>query len=97
MNCNMGYCKRQSICDQEAYTIIKEASKDSNFLLQCGGSERIAFHGTMEPVISIVNTDSGKVDVKINYSKGMSPASPDTNQVGPLLGILFFLIELPQK
>ncbi|MGD9578381.1 MAG: hypothetical protein AB7Y74_09025 [Syntrophorhabdus sp.] len=88
----------RSVSDQEAYTIIKEASKILTFYYNVGGSERIVpwHHGAGD---FIVNTDSGKVDVKLITVRGYEPfASPDTNQtVGPLLGILFFLIELTVK
>lgn len=86
------------VSDQEAYTIIAEASKILTFYYNVSGCERIVpwHHGAGD---FIVNTDSGKVDVKLVTVRGYEPfAPPEVSQaIDPSRGILFFIIELTVK
>jgi len=88
----------QNTSAEEAHTIIREASRILTLYYDVESCERITpwHHGAGD---FIVNTDSWKVDVKLITVRGYETFStPDANQsVDPLLGILFFLIELTIK
>jgi hypothetical protein len=88
----------RSASDHEAYTIIQEASKILTLYFDLETSERIIpwHHGAGD---FVVNTDSGKVEVKLVTARGYEPFTPsDACEASKTRwGLLNFFIELITK
>jgi hypothetical protein len=84
--------------DQEAYTIIQEASKILTLYYNVDTCERIIpwHHGAGD---FIVNTGSGNVELRLVTARGYEPFSyPDNiGTIDPSRGLLLFLLELTTK
>jgi hypothetical protein len=84
--------------DQEAYTIITEASKILTLYYDVDTSERIIpwHHGAGD---FIVSTSAGAVDVRLVTARGYEPfTSADAGEtIDPARGLLLFLLELTTK
>jgi hypothetical protein len=84
--------------DQEAYAIIREASRILTLYYDVETSERIIpwHHGAGD---FIVKTDSGNVDVKLVTARGYEAftSSDACETTNPLWGLLNFFIELTTK
>lgn len=94
---DMGGGKRPA-SDQEAFAIIKEASKILTLYYNVDNGERIIpwHHGAGD---FVVNTDTGKVDVRMVTARGYEPFTPSDagKTISPSRGLLLFLIELTTK
>jgi hypothetical protein len=84
--------------DQEAYTIITEASKILTLYYNVDTSERIIpwHHGAGD---FIVSTSAGGVDVRLVTARGYEPftSADATETINPARGLLLFLLELTTK